>query len=327
MSAQPMKVFISWSGDRSHELAKALRNWLRLAVQSTDPWTSERGIEPGERWSTVLGSELKSSTFGIFCITPENITAPWLLYEAGALSKSVEESRVVPLLFGVPKQAIAAPFAQFQALEADEGGFLDLVRGLHSAAQTSMSDEDIRTVFATFWPRLKSDIDRIQPSLDATPKRSEREILEEVLLAVRGLRIRPDKSAIAAALRDYCSEVRAQLEYLRGTSENSPSPSAVSAFNLTSLEDRLASGEAALRALERGGQGTRAALVSVLGVGDLSTVLSELSDDISYRQYQYELRGPREVAEKADRDIWIVEKLSTYLKELLQKDKPAPASS
>lgn len=326
MSSQPMRVFISWSGDRSHQLAKALRNWLRLAVQATDPWTSERGIAPGERWSSVLGSELERSTFGIFCITPENIAAPWLLYEAGALSKNVEESRVVPLLFGVPKQAIAAPFAQFQALEADEGGFLDLVRGLHSAAQTRMSDEDIRTVFASFWPRLQADIDRIQPSPGSTPQRTERELLEEVLLAVRGLRVRPDKNAIAAALRDYCGEVRAQLEYLRNTSKGSDATSAVASYDLTSLEDRLASGEAALRALDRGGQGSRAALVNVLGVKDLETVLSELSDDISFRQYQYELRGPREYAEKADRDLLIIEKLSTYLAQLLREDKSASAS-
>jgi hypothetical protein len=53
-----MKVFISWSGERSFALANALRRWLKLAVQSIEPWVSSKDIVAGQRWGYVLGKNL-----------------------------------------------------------------------------------------------------------------------------------------------------------------------------------------------------------------------------------------------------------------------------
>lgn len=101
-----MKVFISWSGDLSHKVAVILRDWLPSVIQSLESYVSSEDIDKGARWSTDISKELEDSSFGILCITRENLDPPWLNFEAGALSKSVDRSRVSPFLFGVKRSDI-----------------------------------------------------------------------------------------------------------------------------------------------------------------------------------------------------------------------------
>ena len=82
-----MKVFISWSGNISLKVALIFRDWLPSVIQSIEPYVSSEDIDKGARWSTDIAKELENSTFGILCVTKENLEAPWLSFEAGALSK------------------------------------------------------------------------------------------------------------------------------------------------------------------------------------------------------------------------------------------------
>src|SRR5258708_1755565 len=113
-----VKVFISWSGDLSRALAVELRQWLPMVVHQVDAWISGREIGPGQRWALALGRELAESHFGIICLTADNLESPWILFEAGAVSRSLE-ARVVPLLFGIKPSDLAGPRAQFQSVQAD----------------------------------------------------------------------------------------------------------------------------------------------------------------------------------------------------------------
>ena len=93
-----MKIFISWSGERSEAIAKALREWFPLVLHFLQPWLSGSDIEAGERWSIEIAKELENCKFGVICITRENLGSPWILFEAGALAKSMQDGRVIPLL-------------------------------------------------------------------------------------------------------------------------------------------------------------------------------------------------------------------------------------
>src|SRR5688572_18638179 len=110
-----MKVFISWSGERSKAVAVALREWLPDVIQSVHPWLSSEDIDAGLRWNDEVTRELSQTRFGIICLTAENQTAPWILFEAGALAKTIEKTHVVPYLIGLePTDVQRGPLAQFQ---------------------------------------------------------------------------------------------------------------------------------------------------------------------------------------------------------------------
>jgi hypothetical protein len=89
-----MKVFISWSGPVSKRLAEAIRDWLPGVLQLVTPYFTPADIEKGGRWASDIAKELSSSELGILCITRDNIHSDWILFEAGALSKSLDKSFV-----------------------------------------------------------------------------------------------------------------------------------------------------------------------------------------------------------------------------------------
>lgn len=113
-----MKVFLSWSGSRSEAVARALRSWLPDVLQAVEPWLSSSDIQAGARWASELELQLQESGVGIICLTPENLTAPWVLFEAGALSKSLGSAYVCPYLYGFSPSELHGPLVQFQATPA-----------------------------------------------------------------------------------------------------------------------------------------------------------------------------------------------------------------
>ena len=122
---QDLMIFISWSGALAKEVTKALRAWLPKMFDHIDPWASEVDIDAGARGLEVIRTRLDDSAFGIIVVTPENMEKPWLNFEAGALSKSLDghPNRVVPLLVNFKDiLQLTTPLNQFQATMLDESG-------------------------------------------------------------------------------------------------------------------------------------------------------------------------------------------------------------
>jgi len=181
-----MEVFISWSGHRSEMVAKALAELLPDAIQDSKAWMSEHDIAAGARWGQELHRQLESSTFGILCLTPENIGAPWLLFEAGSLAKSLSDPRVVPYRLNLAATDVPFPLAQFQGVDADEPGTKKLIESLNVGLNQPMDAGRLDRVFQRWWPDLSARIAAIPESLDGQPPhRTDRELLEELLKLVR----------------------------------------------------------------------------------------------------------------------------------------------
>ena len=171
-----MSVFVSWSGDRSKRLAQALMPLVSGAVPGLDVWMSEQDIQAGARWSDALNRTLESSDFGVLCLTPENLNAPWLLFEAGSLAKSVSGSKVVPYRLGLAPDEISLPLAQFQGVDANESGTWHLVKSLGGALSSGPSEDQLLAAFKASWPPLESAIALL---LASAPPAAVREIDQE----------------------------------------------------------------------------------------------------------------------------------------------------
>jgi hypothetical protein len=186
-----MKVFISWSGERSQALAQALREWLPMVLHYTDPWLSHSDIDAGERWANVIAKELETTKFGIICITRENLTSPWILFEAGALAKSLQEGRVIPLLLDIEFKDITGPLAQFQAKKVEKTGLNDVVTSVNQFSETKLAEARLAPQFETLWPALETKVAAIpKTTAPAKQNRPQHEILEELVSSIRGLDMR-----------------------------------------------------------------------------------------------------------------------------------------
>ena len=156
-----MKVFLSWSGESSKTLAGVLREWLALVFPDVSFWMSSRDIQAGQRWGNELDRELEATAFGILCLVPTNLLAPWLLFEAGALSKSVESSRVLPYCLGLQPEEVQGPLSRFQGVSADEAGTRRLVESINAVLESRRSEAVLVRVFEKWWPDLKRDLQKI----------------------------------------------------------------------------------------------------------------------------------------------------------------------
>jgi hypothetical protein len=181
-----MKIFISWSGTQSRAIAQALNGWLRSVIQSAEPYMSADDNGAGERWSDTVNARLHESNFGILCLTPDNLDSRWLLFEAGALGKSVGTSRVVPLLHGVRTTDVKPPLHQFMMKETTKAGMHDVLRAINEGITPSLPDAVLDQTFDAMWPFLEEKLDQIEaPAPSGNEIRSERELLEEVLDLLR----------------------------------------------------------------------------------------------------------------------------------------------
>lgn len=186
-----MKVFLSWSGARSHKVALVFRDWLPSVIQEIVPYVSSEDIDKGARWSTDIAKELSDSTFGILCVTRDNINAPWLTFEAGALSKTMDKAFVSPFLFDIKRSEVDGPILQFQSTIFEKEDLKKLVTTLNKACdKDGLTSERLSKAFEVWYPTLENDLNNLRdtetPGEDndgATELKSPKaqEILEEIL--------------------------------------------------------------------------------------------------------------------------------------------------
>ncbi|OBX88728.1 toll/interleukin-1 receptor domain-containing protein [Haemophilus haemolyticus] len=180
-----MKVFLSWSGERSKAVAELLNEWLCCVIQAARPWVSTRDLDRGSLWFSEINDQLKDTSVGIICLTQENRVRPWILFEAGALAKGLSTARVCTLLIDLEPKDVEDPLAQFNHTSPTEESMFNLVRTLNTALGVNGLDPRVlEQVFETYWPqfdkKFKDIVKNIKDISSAKP-RAKDDLLGEIL--------------------------------------------------------------------------------------------------------------------------------------------------
>jgi hypothetical protein len=190
-----MKIFLSWSEERGKAIATALKSWLPLVIQASEPWMSTE-TPTGAQWSSAIVSNLKDAGVGVICVTPESLDSRWLNFEAGALAvmaAAEPRRKVCPYLWDVSPGDISGPLAEYQAQRADKEGTYRLVRTLNESLSRPLADSILERQFKLSWNLLEQDLSKIPKAPPvATPKIESPTMLpgdklDEILLMVRQL--------------------------------------------------------------------------------------------------------------------------------------------
>ena len=59
-------------------------------IHLIEPWVSNSDIPPGVPWFDFIIKQLNDAKFGIICLTKENFDNQYILFEAGAIAKTID---------------------------------------------------------------------------------------------------------------------------------------------------------------------------------------------------------------------------------------------
>lgn len=191
-----MKVFISWSKQRSLMVATALSDWLPQVINQVEPWMSASSLESGKPTIAQISEALETTNFGIICVTPENQRETWLNFEAGALAKAVKSASAsaIPLLVGFGNfSELDAPLSNYQAHMSTKDDLKKIVHSLNDALGTAKRPTtQLDAAFEKWWPDLEENlVEAADWEIDDTPD-SEKENpadkrFDQVIQAVKTL--------------------------------------------------------------------------------------------------------------------------------------------
>lgn len=191
-----MKVFISWSGELSKSVGEVLRKYLPCMIQGLDVFMSTHDLASGGRWGVELAAELDQSAFGIVCLAPDNLDAPWILFEAGALTKHLEGGACSLLIGGLKPTDVTGPLAQFQNRAFEQQEFGQLFRDINQRMTPPLDAAQLELIFGKWWPDIEGEY---QSAVSASAKgiarapRGTHDLVEEVLNRVRAIERSLDK--------------------------------------------------------------------------------------------------------------------------------------
>jgi len=184
-----MKVFLSWSGERSKETAVLFQEWIRSVLQAVDPWMST-DIDRGAVWFNQIGNQLADTSIGVIFLTQANKNAPWILFEAGALAKGLPSTtKVCTFLVDLSNADVGLPLSNFNSTQATKENVLGLVKTLNNALPLPLADAVLTRTYDKFWPDFETKFKEIinRAPLVQLVGRSEKEMIEEILETTRSL--------------------------------------------------------------------------------------------------------------------------------------------
>lgn len=156
------EVFISWSGEHSKNIAANLKIALEEIFENEDfsAFMSERDIESGTEWFQTIKNHLIESRCAIIVLTKENISAPWILFESGAMAVNHEDKRVIPILFDVNIEE-KSPLSHYNHIKFSKNSFEKMIFDIKSfCGFNKMTKRQLSTVINKSFSEFNKNIEQ-----------------------------------------------------------------------------------------------------------------------------------------------------------------------
>jgi hypothetical protein len=165
----PMKVFLSWSEQRSRLAAAAFKSWIEEVLQCVEPWMSP-DIDKGANWPAELSIRLETTYVGVVFLTRDNLSSPWLHFEVGALAKT-KSGRPCIVLLDVSPTDVKGPLSLYQHTCCAEDDVRRLVQNLRTWAENEdgkvIPAAALDALFTRLWPALERSLEQVRTTAQA----------------------------------------------------------------------------------------------------------------------------------------------------------------
>lgn len=153
------KIFLCWSKHRSRAIATAWATLLPEIINDIHPVVSTE-FQKGKEWSKLLRKDLDEARAGIVFLTPENVDAPWIHFEAGALATAVghRDGDVFTYIYGLDPGRLAGPLSAYHSTVATKDDTERLVRDLCASLKREPPDQ---TLYSAWWLKLEKALDNV----------------------------------------------------------------------------------------------------------------------------------------------------------------------
>ncbi len=185
-----MRLFISWSGKKSKNVGEIFCDLLPQVINHIVPWFSPQSIEAGSIWDNAINEGLQTD-FGLVVLTEENKEKPWILFESGALSKGLDNTRVFTFLVDIaPNDLLNNPLTKFNHTENNKESIFKLITTINkNLGELKLKDIMLEKTFTRIYPELESKINDVLKSKKTVFSKppSTDEKVNEVLTTVRDI--------------------------------------------------------------------------------------------------------------------------------------------
>src|SRR4051794_23685778 len=158
------KIFLCWSKLRSRVIAEAWAGMLPNIIKDVQPVLSTE-FQKGTEWSRQLLRDLKQASTGIVFLTPENMQAPWIHFEAGALATAMGNcgGDLFTYCYDFDPSRLVGPFSAYHSTTATKEDSRRLISDLCTVLRRRPPDERI---YSAWWVGLETAFDNLQaPSI------------------------------------------------------------------------------------------------------------------------------------------------------------------
>lgn len=160
-----MRIFLSWSKEESKKYATIFKNELSILFPKAELFLSDQDISMGSNSISEIFKNLSEVDYGLIFITSANKNEAWLNFEAGAISNSIGENKVIPIAFrGIKLGELISPIANFHGFDFGEEKFKKAMRDINESFEEPMSPNTFERLLGTSWENITSEIKEVEKS-------------------------------------------------------------------------------------------------------------------------------------------------------------------